>query len=49
MDGWSQIHGWLASRPAGIFKKKAAGRRRKPAAADRFDLEGICELEKATE
>ena len=22
MDGWIQIHGWLASRPAGFFKKK---------------------------
>ena len=22
MDGWSQIHGWLASRPARFFKKK---------------------------
>ena len=22
MDGWIQIHGWLASRPARFFKKK---------------------------
>ena len=26
MDRGSQIHGWLASRPARFFKKKAAGR-----------------------
>ena len=26
MDGGSQIHGWLASRSARLFKKKAAGR-----------------------
>ena len=35
MDGWSQIHGWLASRPARFFKKGLPGsihptRRRQP-------------------
>ena len=43
MDGWIQIHGWLASRPARFFKKKGrspAGRLDGSGAALFFEKSG---------